>query len=147
MPMKFLDHFDHSERKQDKAHFIHLIEIALADGRIDEAESSLLNRYGAKLGLTQPEIEELMASGKQSSYIPPYEFARRFEQFYDLISMIFADGEVDEEELKLASILAVKSGFEDDDVPLLLSVLTNGIKNGQDEEELFAIYKKKKMGR
>lgn len=147
MPMKFLDHFDHSERKQDKAHFIHLVEIAHADGRIDEAEMKMLNRFGARLGLTQPEIDELMVSGKQSSYIPPYELAKRFEQLYDVVRMIFADGEVDDEELKLASTLAVKSGFDDDDVPLLLSVLTTGIKEGQDEEELFAIYKKKKMGR
>ncbi len=147
MPMKFLDHFDHSERKQDKAHFIHLVEIAHADGRVDEAEMKMLNRFGARLGLTQPEIDELMVSGKQSSYIPPYELAKRFEQLYDVVRMIFADGEVDDEELKLASTLAVKSGFDDDDVPLLLSVLTTGIKEGQDEEELFAIYKKKKMGR
>lgn len=147
MPLKFLDHFDHSERKQDKAHFNHLVEIANADGNIDEAEVKMLNRYGAKLGLTQTEIDELLLSGKQSSYVPPYELAKRFEQMYDVVRMVFADGEAGEEELKLASRIAVRSGFEDSDVPVLLSVLTEGIKNAQDEEELFAMYKKKKMGR
>lgn len=126
---------------------MHLVEIANADGNIDEAEVKMLNRYGAKLGLTQIEIDELLSSGKQSSYIPPYELATRFEQMYDVVRMIFADGEAGDEELKLASKIAVKSGFDDADVPVLLSVLTDGIKNRQDEEELFAIYKKKRMGR
>lgn len=147
MPMKFLDHFDHPERKQDKAHFIHLVQIANADGKIVDAEMSMLNRLGSKLGLTQPEIDELMQSNKQSAYIPPYELSKRFEELYDVVKMVIADGEVGGEELKLASKLAVKSGFDDDDVPLLLSVLTEGIRNSQDEEELFTIYKKKKMSR
>lgn len=147
MPMKFLDHFDHSERKQDKAHFLHLVEIAHADGRIDEAEKKMLSRFGARLGLTQPEIDELLSSKMQSAYIPPYELEKRFGQLYDIVRMIFADGEVDDEELKLAGKLAVKSGFDDDDVSLLLAVLTDGVKNGQDEEELFVIFKKKKAGR
>lgn len=145
--MKFLDHFDHPERKQDKARFIHLVQIANSDGKIDDAEISMLNRLGSKLGLTQPEIDELLLSNKQLAYIPPYELSKRFEELYDVVKMVLADGEVGEEELKLASKLAVKSGFDDDDVPLLLSVLTDGIKNGQDEEELFTIYKKRKMGR
>lgn len=147
MAMKFLDHFDHPERKQDKARFIHLVQIASADGKIVDAEISMLNRLGSKLGLTQPEIDELIQSNKQMAYVPPYELSKRFEELYDVVKMVIADGEVGGEELKLASKLAVKSGFDNDDVPLLLSVLTDGIRNSQDEEELFTIYKKRKMGR
>lgn len=147
MAMKFLDHFDHPERKQDKAHFIHLVQIANADGKIVDAEISMLNRLGSKLGLTQPEIDELMQSNKQSAYIPPYELSKRFEELYDVVKMIFADGEVGEEELKLAGNLAVKSGFAEDEIPLLLSVLTDGVKSGEDEEDLFARYKKRRMGK
>ncbi len=147
MPMKFLDHFDHSERKQDKEHFLHLIQIANADGKIDEAEIKMLYRMGNKLGLTQTEIDDLVKSAGQSAYIPPYELSKRFEQLYDVIKMVYADGEIDDKEMKLAEALAVKSGFADEDLPVLLSVLVDGIKNGEDEEDLFVRYKKKRMGK
>jgi uncharacterized tellurite resistance protein B-like protein len=147
MGMKFLDHFDHSERKQDKEHFIHLIQIANADGKIDDVEIQMLNRMGSKLGLTQTEIDDLLKGSDQSAYIPPYELSKRFEQLYDVIKMVYADGEIDDKEMKLASGLALKSGFADEDLPVLLSVLVEGIKNGDDEEDLFARFKKKRMGR
>lgn len=146
MPMKFLDHFDHPERKQDKAHFIHLVQIANADGKIVDSEISMLNRLGSKLGLTQSEIDELMQSNKQLAYIPPYELSKRFEELYDVVKMVFADGDVGEEELKLVGNLAVISGFAEDEIPLLLSVLTDGVKSGEDEEDLFTRYKKRRRG-
>lgn len=145
--MKFLEHFDHPERKQDKEHFIHLIQVANADGKIDDAELQLLHRMGGNLGLTKPEIDDLLVTSKQSAYIPPYELSKRFEQLYDVIRMVFADGRIDDNEMKIASSLAIKSGFEGDDLPVLLSVLIEGIKNGEDEEDLFARFKKKRMAR
>lgn len=147
MAMKFLEHFDHPEKKQDKEHFINLIQIANADGKIDDAELKMLYRFGSKLGLTQPEIDDLLQTTKQSAYIPPYELSKRFEQLYDVIKMVYADGEIEDSELKLASALAIKSGFEGEDLPVLLSVLVDGIKNGEDEEDLFARFKKKRMAR
>ncbi len=147
MAMKFLDHFDHAERKQGKEHFIHLVQIANADGKIDDAEQQMLNRLGSKLGLTALEIEELMTSNKQSSYIPPYELVKRFEQLYEIVKMVSADGEFSDDELKLANGLALKSGFEEAELPLLMPLLIDGIKKGVDEEDLFAVYKKKRMSR
>jgi len=147
MAMKFLEHFDHPERKQDKEHFIHLIQVANADGKIDDAELQLLHRMGGNLGLTNPEIDDLLATNKQSAYIPPYELSKRFEQLYDVIKMVFADGVVDENEMKLATGLAMKSGFEEADIPVLLSVLLDGVKKGEDEEDLFTLYKRKRMGK
>jgi uncharacterized tellurite resistance protein B-like protein len=107
----------------------------------------MLNRMGSKLGLTQTEIDDLLKGSDQSAYIPPYELSKRFEQLYDVIKMVYADGEIDDKEMKLASGLALKSGFADEDLPVLLSVLVEGIKNGDDEEDLFARFKKKRMGR
>jgi len=145
--MKFLEHFDHPERKQDKEHFIHLIQVANADGEIDDAELQMLHRMGANLGLTNPEIDDLLVTSKQSAYIPPYELSKRFEQLYDVIKMVFADGRIDDNEMKLAAGLAVKSGFAEEDIPVLLTVLMEGVKNGEDPDDLFALFKKRRMGK
>lgn len=143
--MSLLEHFDHPGRKQDKEHFSHLIQIALADGKIESSELEMLHNLGNKLGLTTPEIDNLLDSNKKSYYIPPYELSKRFAQLYDVVKMIFADGKIDDNEMRLATSLAIKSGFAEQDIPVLLDVLTNGIKNGEDEDDLFDLYRKKRM--
>lgn len=142
--MKFLDHFDHAERKQDKEHFLHLIQIASVDGIIDDAELKMLNRIGKNLGLTDPEIRDLFDSSKRSAYVPPYELSERFEQLYHIVQLILADDEVAKEEIHLATILGLKAGFSDQDLSVLLPLLVDGIRSGKDEEELFIQYKKKR---
>ena len=147
MAMKFLEHFDHPERKQDKEHFIHLIQMANADGKIDDVELEMLSRMGNKLGLTSTEVADLLETSKKSEYIPPYELSKRFEQLYDVIKMVYADGVIDDNEMRLASGLAMKSGFAEEEIPVLLSVLIDGIKRGDDEDDLFILYKKRRIVR
>lgn len=142
--MKFLDHFDHTEKKQNKEHFLHLIQIASADGIIGDSELKMLNRIGTNLGLTDAEIKDLFDSSKNSAYIPPYEFSKRFGELYRIVQMILADNEVAKEEIHLANIFGMKSGFSDEEMKILLPLLIDGIRGGEDEEDLFSLFKKKR---
>lgn len=143
--MSILEHFDHPDRKQDKEHFMHLIQVALADGIIEDAELKMLHRLGKNMGLTDAEVDYLLESSKKSAYIPPYELAKRFEQLYAIVKMVLADGKIDNAEMRLASGIALKSGFAEGEIPAILSMLIRGIKEGEDEEDLFKLYKKKIM--
>lgn len=145
--MSIVEQFDHPERKQDKEHFKHLIEVAMADGTIDEDELKMLNRMGRNLGLTEPEINSLMEATKNSGYQPPYELSRRFEQLYRIVKMVMADGKIDNNEMRLATNIGLRSGFSESEVPVLLSLLINGIRNEEDEEDLFMQYKKRIMAK
>lgn len=145
--MNFLEHFDHPSKKQDKEHFNHLIQMALADGKIEDAELKMLHRIGSKMGLTTPEIDNLLETSKNSAYIPPYELSKRFAQLYDIIKMVYADGQIDNNEMRLATGLALKSGFTEQELPVLLALLINGIKNNEDEDDLFDLYKKRRIAR
>ena len=143
--MSIVEQFDHPERKQDKEHFKHLIQVALADGIIEDMELKMLHRLGKNMGLTDPEIDDLLESTKKSSYNPPYELAKRFEQLYGIVKMVLADGKIDNNEMRMTTGLALKSGFVEQEIPALLSLLISGIKNGEDEEDLFKVYKKRIM--
>lgn len=59
--------------------------------------------------------------------------------------MVLADGKIENNEMRLATGLALKSGFTETEIPALLALLINGIKNGEDEEDLFKLYKKRIM--
>jgi uncharacterized tellurite resistance protein B-like protein len=143
--MNFLEHFDHPSRKQDKEHFGHLIQIAMADGKIETSELEMLHRFGSKLGLTAPEVDDLLETSKKSAYVPPYELSKRFGQLYDVIKMVYADGQINNNEMRLATGLALKSGFAEEEIPVLLALLISGIKNGDDEDDLFELYKKRRI--
>ena len=141
--MSILDSFDHPEKKQGKEHFKHLIEVALADGVLEDQELKMLHRLGKNLGLTQAEIDDLLNSTKNSGYNPPYELKERFEQMYTIIKMVLADGKIENNEMRMATNLGLKSGFTESEIPVLLSVLIQGVKNDEDEEELFKTYRKR----
>lgn len=140
--MNILEQFDHQGKTQNKEHFINLLQIALADGKIDDKESEMLHRYGKKMGFTDPEIDNLISSSSKSAYIPPYEYSKRFEQVYDFARMILADGIIEENEMRFASHFASKSGFKEKEIPILLEHLVKGIKLNIDEDDLFDSYKK-----
>ena len=143
--MIILDHFDHQEKKQAKEHFMNLIQVAMADGIVDQKETEMLHRFGRKMGFTDPEVDNLIEAAAKSDHNPPHEFSKRFEQVYDIVKMILADGIIDENEMRLARGFATKSGFTENEVPRLLEMLINGIKQGIDEDDLFIAYKKQRM--
>ena len=142
--MNNIDFSDHSIKKQNIDYFVHLVRIAKADDIISNPELELLNRIGKKLGFSDLAIDNLIESTGKSDYIPPYELSGRFEQVYEIVKMTLADGVIDKNEMRLASSFASKSNFKDDEIPNLLVMLINGIKQGKDEEDLFEQYKKYK---
>ncbi len=143
--MDIIEHFEHHSRKQDKEHFGHLIQIALADGIVDATETEMLQKLGRKIGFTEDEILDLIETSKKDSYAPSTELSKRFEQMYDLVKMVLADGKIDNAEMRLTTSFAIKSGFNENEIPGLLNLLIDGIKNNEDEDDLFIIYKKKIM--
>ncbi len=142
--MNILSHFEHPVKKQNKEYFVHLVRVAKADDIVSHHELELLIRIGRKLGFTEPEINSLFETTGKSDYIPPYELSKRFDQVYEIVKMTLADGLIDKNEMRLASSFAFKSGFWEDEIPILLVNLIQGIKEGKEEEELFEEYKSKR---
>jgi uncharacterized tellurite resistance protein B-like protein len=140
--MNISSHFEHPSKKQNKEYFSYLVRIAKSDDKISRHELLLLNRIGKKLGFTEPEIDILIEGTHKSDYIPPYELSKRFDQLYEIVKMSMADGTIDKNEMSLAKTFAVKSGFEEHELPNLLNLLINGISDNVDEEDLFKDYKK-----
>jgi len=143
--MNTLDYFDHPEKKQEKEHFNHMIEVAIADGVIHADEMKMLRMLGRRIGLTEPEFESLISTAKKSAYHPPYELSKRFSQMYDIVSMILADGKVTNAEYNITYSLALKSGFTELEIPDLVLLLIKGIKCGEDEEDIFKAYRRRKF--
>jgi hypothetical protein len=134
--------FDTPAKKHNREYFVHLVNIALADDVITGTEMELLHKLGKKVGMSDPEIDNIIRKTAMSDFIAPYELSKRFDQVYDVVKMILADDVIDENEMRLARGFALKSDFKASEIPPLLDLLINGIKQGKDEEDLFKEYLK-----
>jgi uncharacterized tellurite resistance protein B-like protein len=140
--MNFSDFITDQGKKINKSYYITLIQVCRIDGKIDPAEMEMLHREGRKFGLTDPEIDKLIASESHHEYHSPYSLDEKFEQLYNVAAMILADNIVTEEEKKALRRIATEAGFNDEATESLRDILLDGIANNEDEEALLGKFKK-----
>jgi len=140
--MNFSDFIKDNGKRISKEHYIRLIQVSRADGKIIPTELELLHKEGRKFGLTDPEIDKLIEYESHHHYDPPYSLQDKFEHLYNVAEMILADDIISEGEKKLLKRFAIEAGFSDKTIPKLIDLLFNGIEKGEDEDELFHRFKK-----
>lgn len=140
--MDFSDFITHSGKRINKEHFVHLVQVSKADGKISQVELELLHKEGRKFGLTDPEIDKLIQKESRLNYNPPYSLQDKFDQLYNIAEMMLADETISEGEKKLLNRYAIEAGFNDKTIPRLIELLITGIKKGDDEETLLKEFKK-----
>ncbi len=143
--MNILDSHTDAVVKENTLYFIHLIRIALADDIITTKELELLHRVSKKLGFTVEETDHLIMTTGKSDYTPPTGLRARFDQVYEIVNMTLADGSINKNEMYLASGFAAKSGFNEKEIPIMLVLLLNGIRQEKNKDELFNEYQNKIM--
>lgn len=140
--MNFTDFVTHHGKRVNKEYFITLIQVSKTDGKIAGVELDLLYKEGKKFGLTEPEIEKLIASESNHAYHAPYSLHDKFEHMYNVAVMVLADEEVTENETKMLRKFAIEAGFKDEAIDKLISLLLDGIRNDEPEESLLAKFRK-----
>lgn len=140
--MSFTDFVSNHGVKVPKVHYLHLIQVARADGKIDPQEMAILHKEGKRFGLTDPEIDDLINKEKDHHYHPPYSLDEKFEDLYFIGEMILADDEVSDDEARLLKRFAVEAGFDDRAIGIIEDVLINGIRKGETEEEILRKFRR-----
>ncbi|HET8809202.1 MAG TPA: TerB family tellurite resistance protein [Flavobacteriaceae bacterium] len=109
--MSFSDLFGSGEHQSNLGHFASIVRIAMVDGDINEKEELLLRRLSRKLGLLAEEYEKVIENPSNYAIHPPHSHEKRLELLYDLLRIIYADHEIDEQEEHLLKKYAVGLGF------------------------------------
>ena len=139
--MSFTDFITKQGVKVPKMHYLHLIQAARADGKIDRQEMTILHKEGRRFGLTDAEIDELIEKERDHHYNPPYSLDDKFEDLFYIAEMILADDDVSDDEAKLLRKFAVEVGFDERTIEILNEVLIGGIRNRDSEEEILKKFK------
>ncbi len=122
--------FENDQAKKIKGHLQNLAALAKADGHIDEREMSFILAVGKKNGLDSAAVKSLISGASGMSGELPANDSERFDQIYDLVDMMLADGVVDENEMDFCIVMAEKLGFRKAIVGVLVRKISQGVKDG-----------------
>lgn len=101
--------FEHQKLTFRKNYLRNLIQLAAADGHLDEAEKQVLNEIGTHRKLKIWQINELLNDSTPFEVFIPESFLNRMNLLFDLMRLIYADGVVDDKEV--AYIRHILSAF------------------------------------
>jgi len=109
--MSFSDLFGSGEHLRNLSHFASIVNLAAVDGEINNDEELLLKRFARKLDVSQEEYAKVLENPKSFPLSSYNSIERRLERLHDLFKIIFADHEIDEEEIELVKRYAIGLGF------------------------------------
>jgi uncharacterized tellurite resistance protein B-like protein len=128
--------FENEKIKRVKNHITNLGVLARIDGHLDAAELNYIVAVGQKNGLKPEEVRSLIANGNNANFHMPENDSERFDQLYDLVEMMLADGIVDDSEMEFCMTMATNLGFRKADVGVLVKKITLGVKDGFSREQI-----------
>lgn len=128
--------FESEQTKKLKSHIMNLGALAKVDGHIDTAEMNYIITIGTKNGLKPEEVRGLLANTSTIKLELPTNDSERFDQIYDLVEMMLADGIVDDNEMDFCIDMASKLGFRKAIVGVLVRKISMGVKDGHSREHI-----------
>lgn len=89
--------------------FRNLLIVAMADGKMSEAELRLLSHRAAEWGVTDDQFEDVLEEALQgrANLSLPEDPEQRIEMLKEMIRMMAADGQLSETEKQLFAVVSV----------------------------------------
>lgn len=112
---------------EKRSHLKDLIMLAIVDGQFDQDEQDTILQIGLKMGFTERRVNSLynecVLNPDQIESISPNDPDEKLQYLTNLCRVILADGKIADWESVLIVPLAVKMGFDSDDVSKTLAKL------------------------
>ncbi|MBC7391204.1 MAG: TerB family tellurite resistance protein [Opitutaceae bacterium] len=128
--------FESKKTKLLKNHLRNLVALSSADGNIDDSEKDILIKIGTRKGLKKTEVEKIIENPGNTNFVPATSDDERFEQIYDLVELMLADGIAEDNELHFCVEMAEKLGFRKAVVGVLIRKITLSLLEGLDKETI-----------
>ena len=136
--MGFQELFESFDKKKRKSHFKNLLAVAMADGNLDNVEFEYIMQLANKCYMTKEEVQRVIDYPEAINFHPPKTNQERFDQMYDLVTVMLIDGKIDEREMELCKIFAMRLGFKPAIVNKLIKDLIDNAIEGVAKEVALA---------
>jgi uncharacterized membrane protein YebE (DUF533 family) len=128
--------FENEQAKKIKGHLFNLAALAKADGHVDDRELNFIITVGKKNGVSASEVRKIISGNATNNSDLPHNDSERFDQIFDLVDMMLADGVVDETEMDFCIDMAEKLGFRKAIVGVLVRKISQGVKDAVPRERI-----------
>ena len=118
--------FEHQKLSFRKSYLRNLIQLASADGHLDESERKVLYEIGADRRLKTWQIDELLHDTSPFEVFIPESALNRMNLLFDLMRLIYADGVVEDEEVAYIKHILSAFNLSRDVVAELLILFRDG---------------------
>ena len=140
--MPIYELYSWGKHNQEIGHFASIVKIALVDNTISEREQKLLDRAARKLNIKDEEYQKILKNPENFPVNPPVGYDESIERLYFLTKMIFADGNVDKDEVALMRKITTALSFPLDNVEKVCDEAIHLVMNDNDLEDFTAAVKK-----
>ena len=134
--MSIAEFFESGAMKEHQGAFRNLVMIARADGVVSESEQAMLNRMASRLDVTEEHIEEILENPAKFPIYPPHTVQDRRERMVDLVRMAMADGEFDEQELRVLTRCSIGLGYNEEEVAQMVNRIRFHLMEGLERDEV-----------
>lgn len=111
--MSLEEFFKGGSHMRKLGHFSALVNMALIDGPLSTEEEFLLLRFARKLDINELQYNEIVKNPHKYPVYPTNSQEIRLKQLHDIFRIIFADGEIDQEEADFLNRYAIALGFKE----------------------------------
>lgn len=94
-------------------HFANIVNLAASDGKITPVEETLLRRFSRKFDISESDYEQILENPGAYPVHSIGSKEQRLEYLFDLLKIIFIDGQMDDVESFLLNRYAVGLGFSE----------------------------------
>jgi len=115
--------FESFDKRKRKSHFKNLLAVAMADGNLENVEFNYIMHLAHKCYMSEAEVKRVIDSPQQINFVIPTTNREKFDQLYDLVTVMMVDGEIDPREMRLCKTIAMRFGFN----PQIVDELIKGV--------------------
>jgi len=134
--MTILDALANAEYRQRISLLATLIKLSESDGKIDEREWKIIEKVADNFGfLDEAALKYLKKNYAKYSLEPPFSLDDRIEQLYNLWQLAYADGKLDDQELRILHKVTVSLGFPLNKTEEIFEAAREAFKKGVSKEE------------
>ncbi len=140
--MSISDLYASGKHKQELGHFASVVKIAMSNGIISEGEQKLLDRTARKLNISESEYKNVLKNPDAFPINPPIGYDESIERLYRLTKMVFADGQIDKEQVLLMHKISTALSIPLDNVEKVCDEAIHLVMNDNDLDTFTEAIKK-----
>jgi uncharacterized tellurite resistance protein B-like protein len=140
--MSIYELFPSGKHKQEIGHFASVVKMALVDNTITEGEQKLLDRTAKNLNISEEEYKTILKNPEAYPINPPVGYDESIERLYRLTKMIFADDNVNKDQVILMRKITTALSFPLDNVEKVCDEAIHLVMNNNDLDDFTEAIKK-----